>query len=298
MRNEYREMLADIYYNGANAYPRNTVTKEILNGHFCLKDSARALLIDPIRKPSYAFMVAEWLWIMFGRDDVAFIRTFNKNIEKYSDDGFTFFGAYGPWFTKQIWYIYDTLKKDIHSRRAVMTIWQQNPGETNDTPCTISLQFLIRDGKLNLIANMRSNDAYLGVPYDTFNFCQLLNLLAGLLGIERGEYMLNAGSLHLYEEHFKQAEEMTQIKIQGDPRFSTVRIPQIQVTSYQHYLAMKEHFNLHAYEIIHGCLGYDDLWAFPDGIREHVEFLNKYILKDGSHKEIPFWKEVYEKANS
>jgi thymidylate synthase len=46
---------------------------------------------------------------------------------------------------------------------------------------------------------MRSNDVFLGLPYDVFNFTMLQELMAVELGIELGSYIHFAASLHLYE---------------------------------------------------------------------------------------------------
>ena len=56
----------------------------------------------------------------------------------------------------------------------IINIWRENPRSSKDIPCTLSLQFFLREASdqlwLHTIATMRSNDAWLGVPYDTFNF--------------------------------------------------------------------------------------------------------------------------------
>jgi thymidylate synthase len=98
------------------------------------------------------------------------------------------------------------LHHDESSRRAVLLF--NGPDDhlnpmARDIPCACTLQFLIRDGCLEAIAYMRSNDAILGLPYDVFLFTMLQELLACELGISLGVYHHIAGSLHLYERHLK-----------------------------------------------------------------------------------------------
>jgi thymidylate synthase len=64
----------------------------------------------------------------------------------------------------------------------------------------------VRDARLHLIGTMRSNDAYLGLPHDVFAFTMLQEIVARAVGVELGEYIHFAGSLHLYAEHYEKAD--------------------------------------------------------------------------------------------
>jgi thymidylate synthase len=80
-------------------------------------------------------------------------------------------------------------------------LWQP----TRDVPCTLTWQFFIRDEKLELHVNMRSNDVWLGLPYDLFNFTSIQRHLAARLDVGIGDYYHHVGSLHLYEPNLSQA---------------------------------------------------------------------------------------------
>jgi thymidylate synthase len=68
-----------------------------------------------------------------------------------------------------------------------------------DIPCTLSLQFMWTEGeRLGLRVSMRSNDVWLGLPYDLFQFTALQCAMADALGVEPGPYVHTVGSLHLY----------------------------------------------------------------------------------------------------
>jgi hypothetical protein len=79
-------------------------------------------------------------------------------------------------------------------------------------PCTLSLQFLIRDKRLNCIATMRSNDIVWGLTYDVFNFTMIQEYVAVKVGIPLGDYFHNAGSLHLYADR-----DAKMVKALGEP---------------------------------------------------------------------------------
>ena len=175
------------------------LTKELINVQLIVDDVRWNLFEQPTRKLNYRFQIAEWLWIAAGREDVGSLAFYNSKIARFSDDGKTFAGAYGPRLKPQWPYLIETLKNDPSSRQAVATIWTPNPTKSRDTPCTVSCQFLIRREDVHGIFNMRSSDAWLGIPPDVYTFCQLINGLAGTLGRRPGSLTLNLGSSHLYE---------------------------------------------------------------------------------------------------
>lgn len=179
--------------------PRGEPTRELLNVTLCLRNGRRPVVRLPERLLNYHFMVAEWAWIALGREDVASISHYNKQISRFSDDGHTFFGAYGPRWLSQLDYVVKKLRTDYDSRQAVATIWRPNPPGTKDVPCTVAMQYIIRDDRLNAIVTMRSSDVWLGVPYDIFNFSMLANIVAGEVGVPLGEIRIQLGSSHMYD---------------------------------------------------------------------------------------------------
>lgn len=198
MHRVWLERLQSLHESGKAVSPRGEGTLEQLNMKFELPYSKFNLLDVASRKLSYKFAVAEWLWMMFGRSDVATIKQYNENITRFSDNGETFAGAYGPHIRGQRAKILHLLSTDPNTRQAVIEI-PRPYAPTKDEPCTLSLQFLNRDSALHCIATMRSSDVWLGLPYDVFNFTQIQNCFAGALELERGWFSLNAGSSHLYD---------------------------------------------------------------------------------------------------
>jgi thymidylate synthase len=201
----YRGVLDGVVDYGEQVAPRGQVTTEVRPALVTLHRPEYNLLRSPARNLNLAFSVAEWLWILLGLNDVATIGVYNKAIAGFSDDGVSYFGSYGPRVIEQLPYVVQTLRRDPESRQAVVSIWRERPGPTKDVPCTVDWQFFLRDGKLEMIAHMRSNDAYLGFPYDVFNFTQIQRGVALELGVEAGRYHHSVGSLHLYEQHYAKA---------------------------------------------------------------------------------------------
>lgn len=172
-------------------------------------DGNRPLLVHPHRGLNYRFAVAEWLWMTCATPAVEPLARYNSQMRRFSDDGYTLTGAYGPRMAAhgQWEYVVDTLLRDPDSRQAVITIWTPSPRPSKDVPCTVAAQFLLRDGALIGNWTMRSNDLWLGLPYDAFSFARLTACVAGILRVPVGDIIVTAGSSHLYEEHWGKAAE-------------------------------------------------------------------------------------------
>ena len=186
---------------------KNVWTKELQHAHV-VYDMAEAYPWHPARRASKKFAAGEAHWILTGDDRVATIAPYNRRISDYSDDGERFFGAYGPRVRAQLAYVLTTLRADPSSRQAVINLWRDAPPRSKDLPCTTTLIFQIRRGKLDLHVFMRSSDAWLGVPYDWFNYAMLAALVVlelRPLELELGRCFWTTASGHLYEEHLEAA---------------------------------------------------------------------------------------------
>lgn len=216
------ELAAELHQFGNPVSPRQLKCREILGVTLHLTDARRCMFENSVRKLSYRFMIAEWLWIYFGHDDVATIAQYAPHIADFSDNGINFNGSYGVPVKRQWSYILGKLQEDPDSRQAVIQIYSQPPGPTKDVPCTLALQFMIRNGVLHTFATMRSSDVWLGLPYDVFNFCMLGNILAAQLGVDVGSFTIHLGSSHLYEKN-----EADVRKILTGADTITYRMPQL-----------------------------------------------------------------------
>lgn len=200
------QLLEKLLKSGKKVAPRKLASRELLGVRFYVDDLRANVLTVSERKLGYKFSVAEWLWIWYGRSDVATIARYNQAIAQFSDDGLTFNGAYGPPVRGQWEHLLATLVSDKDSRQGVISIFRPQLEPSKDVPCTLTLQFLLRRNKIHVIANMRSSDAWLGLPYDFYNFTQLANTLAGQLQVGTGTAVLNLGSSHLYQRDAATAE--------------------------------------------------------------------------------------------
>lgn len=221
---------------GNESAPRGKLTKEIISDNIVF-DMNYPICYHQERELSYKFMAAEAYWITSGSMFVEDIAPYNAHISQFSDDGYIFNGAYGPKFQSQLQYVVNSLLHDIDSRQAVLTIWTQNPMRSKDIACTVALQFIIRDEYLHTIVTMRSNDLWLGRPYDMFNFTIMsLRVLTELNSrwehpvYKLGQLYLNTGSAHLYEPNYHRADRVTDV----DADKETSRVPEKALYSWSY----------------------------------------------------------------
>ena len=151
--------------------------------------------------------LGETLWYLAGSDQLNFVKYYIKTYGKYAEPDGSVHGAYGPRLlnmrnrTNQIDNVIKLLKKKPSSRQAVVQLFNAEDLQKkyNDIPCTCTIQFLIRKGRLNAIVHMRSNDAFLGLPHDVFAFTFIQELIARSLKLKLGTYKHMVGSLHIYD---------------------------------------------------------------------------------------------------
>jgi thymidylate synthase len=196
--------------------PRGMKIKEKLGVQFRIKNPRDRLPFVEARNFSLSYFVAETLWYMSGSNSTEWISRYAPFWKDISDDGKTANSAYGARIFKlhpriadgelnQWEYVKSELKRDPDSRRAVIHI--RTPDDSlhavKDVPCTLALQFFIREGSLHLHVNMRSSDIILGIAYDVPAFTTMQEILANELGVELGEYVHTSNSLHCYERDFE-----------------------------------------------------------------------------------------------
>ena len=169
------------------------------------------VLISPSRDCNPFFHLMEALWMLSGRNDVAWINEFNSAFSLYSDDGETFHGAYGhrwrAWFGyDQLGAIISKLRAEGSTRRAVLGIWDPRADlnyEGKDAPCNDTVKFEIVDGRLNMQVFNRSNDMIWGAyGSNVVHFSILMEYVAAKVRVPMGSYYQISCDYHAYKEVF------------------------------------------------------------------------------------------------
>lgn len=183
------------------------MTAELINANLCLTDPTMNTMCECIRKMPIRYAIGELLWYNSRNNTAESIKPFSKFWTKIAEPDGTVNSNYGHCIHDKFGFdqwemVKELLKSECNTRQAILHIKEarnirENP--TKDLNCTIALQFILRNGRLDLITTMRSNDVWLGLPYDVFNFTCMQIQMAMELNAEIGTYYHNVGSLHLYK---------------------------------------------------------------------------------------------------
>lgn len=108
----------------------------------------------------------------------------------------------------QVKNVIEQIKHNPISRRLLVSAW--NPAELDVVslpPCHYSYQFSVDGDKLSLMYQMRSNDLFLGCPFNIASYALLLHIVAKITGKVPYELIASLGDCHIYKNHVDQVKE-------------------------------------------------------------------------------------------
>ncbi len=282
-------LIQHLLTDGDNVETRGYKTKEISPIFFSVSNPRKRITTLKSRNWNFATALGELSWHLSMSNEVEFIATYLSGWKNYSEDkehitgscyGFKIFNK--DQFGLSKWdNIINLLKNDPSSRRAVISLLDSSDQIDSlklDISCTISLQFLIRNGKVDLIANMRSNDIIWGLPYDFFFFSYLQELMSMELNLPVGIYYHVAGSLHIYERHYNLGRKI----IENDTEFYDIEMPAINRNEVEKFLFTEYRIRMtdSGLDIIENS-GLDEYWK---ALLE-VLYYYKALKIDGNERE-------------
>jgi len=127
--------------------------------------------------------------------DGDFAYTYHERLFSYNED-------YNEGhFVNQVDYIVDKLKGASNSRRAQAITWQPVMDNLSpNPPCLQRMQCFIRNGRLNMVVDFRSNDMLSALGANMYALAHLQKQIADQLGVAIGWYEHNSSSAHIYIE--------------------------------------------------------------------------------------------------
>jgi len=232
---QYLDLLRELLDAKPHATRNDTATRSLF-GRQMRFDLARGFPLLTTKKLPFRIIAGELLWFLSGSTNVRPLQeqgitiwdewadeagdlgpVYGKQWRRWDanqDDGC--YGAYPSKAIDQIANVLDSLRKDPHGRRHIVSAW--NPADVPDMalpPCHCLFQFNVgADERLNLQLYQRSADIFLGVPFNIASYALLLEMFARVLGRQAGEFIWSGGDVHLYSNHVQQA----QVQILREPR--------------------------------------------------------------------------------
>ncbi len=234
------EILKEIDENGEVIIARGQEQREVLSKLTKIERPYERFLVLPGRNNNVFAQIAETAWVLAGRDDLSFLSHYLPRASDFSDDGKTWRAAYGPRIRRwggqidQVKEVVERLREDPFTKRAVASIFDPSSDfiETRDVPCNNWLQFIQREGKLDLHVTVRANDAIWGFSgINFFEWSVLHEIVACSLGWELGTLSWYVGSFHVYARHYKVANRLRVLEGFRSPYEVGVPATRIETTS-------------------------------------------------------------------
>lgn len=235
MKQQWLTIYQDLKEKGFESSPRGLKIKE-LEDYIFTGDPYNRFANFEERKLNIKYIVGEFCWYLRGDlNDIEGISYYSKFWKNIVNENPPFLNSnYGHYIfqLKQFEHCYNILLQDKDSRQATIILADRknNFEKTKDKICTYSINFRIRNNKLNMSVNMRSNDFILGTQIDYFQFSVIQEMLLKKLqlkyeNLEMGKYTHKADSLHIYENKF---DLMDKILNNNGENFYPIEFPKIK----------------------------------------------------------------------
>jgi thymidylate synthase len=221
---QYLDLLQHIIDKGVDRGDRTGTGTRSVFGHQMRFDLAEGFPMVTTKKLHLRSIIVELLWFLTGDTNIKFLKDYKVSIwDEWADAN----GDLGPVYGKQwrrwecadgsvidqITNLVDGLKKNPYSRRHIVSAW--NVADVDQMalpPCHCLFQFYVAPPKnenskpkLSCQLYQRSADVFLGVPFNIASYALFTMMLAQVCDMEAGDFVHSFGDVHLYHNHFEQA---------------------------------------------------------------------------------------------
>ena len=215
---QYLTLLQHILDDGAQKTDRTGTGTKSCFGYQMRFDLAKGFPMVTTKKVHLKSILHELLWFLKGDTNIKYLQENGVRIwDEWADAN----GDLGPVYGKQwrsweganglvidqITEVINQIKNTPDSRRMIVSAW--NVGELSKMalmPCHNMFQFYVADGKLSCQLYQRSADVFLGVPFNIASYALLTMMVAQVCGLQYGDFVHSFGDVHLYNNHFEQAQ--------------------------------------------------------------------------------------------
>jgi len=233
---QYLDLLKDVIKNGVNKGDRTGTGTRSVFGRMLRFDLTEGFPLFTTKKVHFPSIVHEWNWFVSGSTNINELKAtiWNEWATEDGELGPVYGKQWTAWPTKdgntinQIDYVVNALKKNPNSRRILFHGWnveylpdesispQNNAknGKMALPPCHLLYQFYVAENKLSLMLTIRSNDLFLGNPFNIAQSALWVHVLAQQCNLDIGELIVSIGDAHIYSTHYEQVN----IQLNREPR--------------------------------------------------------------------------------
>jgi thymidylate synthase len=225
----YLQFLQDILDKGSRKDDRTGTGTISLFGYQMRFDLADGFPCVTTKKLHLRSIIHELLWFLKGDTNVAYLNENGVTIwDEWADENGNLGPVYGAQWRSwpapdgrridQVSQLLEDLRARPDSRRHIVSAWNPAvlPDETQSPqanaraglqalpPCHMLFQFHVANGKLSCHMYQRSADAFLGVPFNIASYALLTMMIAQVLDLEPGDFIISLGDAHIYLNHLEQ----------------------------------------------------------------------------------------------
>jgi thymidylate synthase len=227
----YLQLLQDILDKGSRKEDRTGTGTISLFGYQMRFDLSQGFPCVTTKKLHLRSIIHELLWFLRGDTNVAYLRENGVTIwDEWADENGDLGPVYGAqwrsWLAPdgrhidQVSQLLDDLRTRPDSRRHIVSAW--NPAVLPDEskspqanaraglqalpPCHMMFQFHVVNGRLSCHMYQRSADVFLGVPFNIASYALLTMMIAQVLDLEPGDFIISLGDAHIYLNHLEQVK--------------------------------------------------------------------------------------------
>lgn len=226
---QYLKLLQHIIDTGADKSDRTGTGTRSVFGYQMRFNLGEGFPLVTTKKTHLKSIIYELLWFLQGDTNIKYLKDHNVSIwDEWADEN----GDLGPVYGKQwrswegadgmvvdqVKDVIQQIKNNPDSRRMIISAW--NVAELPRMklmPCHCLFQFYTSPptplqkergakGSLSCQLYQRSADVFLGVPFNIASYALLTMMMAQVCDLEPGDFVHSFGDVHLYNNHFEQAQ--------------------------------------------------------------------------------------------
>lgn len=215
---QYLQLVKHIIDTGTDKSDRTGTGTRSMFGYQMRFNLADGFPLVTTKKCHLKSIIYELLWFLQGNTNINYLKEHNVKIwDEWADEN----GDLGPVYGKQwrswagadgvevdqVKELIETIKTNPDSRRMIISAWNvADLPKMKLMPCHCLFQFYVANGKLSCQLYQRSADVFLGVPFNIASYALLTMMIAQVCDMLPGEFVHSFGDVHLYKNHFEQAE--------------------------------------------------------------------------------------------
>ncbi len=255
---QYLTLLEDILENGVVKSDRTGTGTRSVFGRQLRYDLQQGLPLLTTKKLHTRSIIYELLWFLRGDTNIQFLQDNGVSIwDEWANEQGELGPVYGAQWRNwpgpdgakhdQVVSLLEGLKNKPDSRRHIISGWnvaclpdetktpQENvaAGKMALPPCHLLYQWYVAQGKLSGSLYIRSNDFFLGNPYNTCSLAFFTHMLAQQCDLDVGDIIISIGDCHLYNNHLEQAKLQLTREPKQLPKLEIIRKP-ASIFDYRH----------------------------------------------------------------